>query len=81
MYAWEYIFKVRFNDMPYAKKTQWFTTQGAPPDCRRLDDHPKIYKPHALRTEADNMLDKSLRSFERTFYPGTNKNPIIGTGK
>lgn len=81
MYAWEYIYKVKFNDMPAEKKTQWFVTQQPPPDARRLDDHPKIYKPKALRTEAENKLDKSLKRFERTFYPGTNKNPIVGTGK
>lgn len=81
MYAWEYIYRVKHNDMPRLKKTQWFMTQEAPPDCKRLDGHPRIYKPNPLRTEEDNKFVKQIRRWKRTFYPGTNKEPLVPPGK
>lgn len=80
MYAWEYIYRIKHNDMR-AKRRQWFLTQMPPPDCKRFDDHPKIRKPLALRTEDDMKLTPQIRRWKRTFYPGTNKVPIVPPGK
>ncbi|KAJ1531954.1 hypothetical protein ONE63_000592 [Megalurothrips usitatus] len=76
VYAWEDIYKIKHNDMPREKRTKWYATQQPPPDCKRFDDHPRIHKPNALRTEEDLKLPRQVRMWKRTFYPGTNKDPL-----
>lgn len=80
VYAWEKIFRIKYNDLPQMNKRAWFMGQQPPPDCRRYDDHPPIYKPNALRTEEDNLYCRKIRRVFRTFYPGTNKEKIKPPG-
>ncbi|KAK3921872.1 28S ribosomal protein S30, mitochondrial [Frankliniella fusca] len=80
VYAWEKIFRIRFNDLPQLNNRKWYMSQQPPPDCRRYDDHPPVYKPNALRTEEDQKYCHRIRRVYRMFYPGTNKEKIKPPG-